>query len=37
LRTVVVPVAERSRYLEWIADGRAVREAQSAMTSEESR
>ena len=27
LRTVEVPVAERARYLEWIAEGRAVREA----------
>jgi heme-degrading monooxygenase HmoA len=27
LRTVVVPEAQRGRYLEWIAEGRAVREA----------
>ena len=27
LRTVVVPAAERDRYLAWIAEGRAVREA----------
>lgn len=27
LRTVTVPPAERDRYLAWIADGRAVREA----------
>jgi heme-degrading monooxygenase HmoA len=27
LRTVHVPTAERARYLEWIAEGRAVREA----------
>src|SRR5436309_16022202 len=27
LRTVVVPLHERARYLEWIAAGRAVREA----------
>ena len=27
LRTVVVPATERQRYLAWIADGRAVREA----------
>jgi heme-degrading monooxygenase HmoA len=27
LRTVAVPPAERDRYLAWIADGRAVREA----------
>ena len=27
IRTVVVPDAERDRYLEWIAAGRAVREA----------
>jgi heme-degrading monooxygenase HmoA len=27
LRTVDVPTAERARYLQWIADGRAVREA----------
>jgi len=27
LRTVVVPPEKRDRYLEWIADGRAVREA----------
>ena len=27
LRTVVVPEPERQRYLTWIADGRAVREA----------
>ena len=27
LRTVVVPDTERGRYLEWIAQGRAVREA----------
>jgi heme-degrading monooxygenase HmoA len=27
LRTVRVPAAQRARYLQWIADGRAVREA----------
>jgi heme-degrading monooxygenase HmoA len=27
VRTVVVPVEQRSRYLGWIADGRTVREA----------
>lgn len=27
LRTVGVPTAERARYLDWIAEGRAVREA----------
>lgn len=27
LRTVAVPADERSRYLDWIADGRTVREA----------
>ncbi len=27
LRTVTVPAAQRDRYLAWIADGRAVREA----------
>jgi len=27
LRTVVVPPAERGRYLAWIAEGRAIREA----------
>jgi hypothetical protein len=27
LRTVAVPAAERARYLAWIAEGRAVREA----------
>ena len=27
LRTVRVPAHERARYLQWIADGRAVREA----------
>src|SRR5437660_385284 len=27
LRTVRVPTSERGRYLEWIADGQAVREA----------
>ena len=26
LRTVTVPADERSRYLQWIADGRALRE-----------
>ncbi len=27
LRTVAVPAADRDRYLQWITDGRAVREA----------
>jgi heme-degrading monooxygenase HmoA len=27
LRTVAVPIEQRGRYLEWIAEGRAVREA----------
>jgi len=27
LRTVAIPIDQRARYLQWIADGRAVREA----------
>jgi heme-degrading monooxygenase HmoA len=32
LRTVRVPADERSRYLEWIAEGREVREAYGILT-----
>ncbi len=32
LRTVAVPPAERDRYLGWIAEGRAVREAHGILT-----
>jgi len=31
LRTVVVPPEQRDRYLDWIADGRAVREAHGVL------